>query len=437
MRTGTAIKLQDLRTSIYGMAKSDKTKRFWGLYCHICKEETLMQAYKHSKQNNGSAGIDGVTFEQIEQEGLSGFLEGIRAELENGTYKPSKNRQVEIPKPNGKKRMLGIPTIKDRVVQGAITLVIDPIFEADFSHDSFGYRSRKSAHDAVVSVAEGIMRGRTKVIDVDLTAYFDNVNHQILMKKLSRRINDPKVMMLIGRILKANGKVGVPQGGVISTLMSNIYLDDIDKMFEKENQQTARRGYEHITYARFADDIIIAINGHPAVDWLVDRSMKMLRRELEKLKVKINEEKTKIVDVDRNGTFTFLGFGYRKMRTYSGKKMVLIKPDKRNVQKYMAKIREVMSRYQNAPVAEMIAHLNPVIRGWVNYYRIGHCSALFSKLREWTEKKVRRFQRKKQNRFGYGWKEWSSKKIYEAWGLYNDYAIRYHGVKVKPANTGI
>ena len=431
VRTGAAIKLQDLRASIYEMAKSKSTKKFWGMYCHICKKETLLQAYKLSKKNNGSAGIDGISFEQIEKAGLDEFLEGIKAELEDETYKPSRNRKVEIPKPNGKKRLLGIPTIKDRVVQGAIALVIEPIFEADFSEHSYAYRKNKSAHDAVVYVAKGIASGKTKVIDVDLTAYFDNVNHQILMKKLSRRISDPKVMNLIGRILKSNGKVGVPQGGVISTLMSNIYLNGIDKMFERAIRETARRGYEQIAYARFADDIVIAINGHPAVSWLIDKSIRRLKEELEKLKVTINMEKTKIVDVSKDETFTFLGFEYRKIIMHSGKKMVLIRPHKSKVQKYVTRIKEVMDEHQNLKVQDMIKHLNPVIRGWLNYYRIGHCSELFGYLRQWTEKKVRRFQRKKQNRFGYGWKEWSSETIYAEWGLFNDYSIRYHEAKAK------
>jgi len=211
--------------------------------------------------------------------------------------------------------------------------------------------------------------------------------------------------------------------------MSNIYLNDVDKMFEKEIRQTARRGYEHITYARFADDIVIAINGHPALDWLIGKCYKMLSVELEKLKVKMNIEKTKIVDVDKNETFVFLGFEYRKIVTNSKKKMVLIRPHKSKVRKYLAKIKEVMEENQNLNVVEMIAKLNPVIRGWINYFRIGHCSKLFNSLRQWTEKKVRRFQRKKQNRFGYGWKKWSSEKIYGIWGLYNDYSIRYYEAK--------
>jgi RNA-directed DNA polymerase len=429
VRTGAAINLHDLRTRIYEMAKSNRKKRFWGLYCHICKMETLKEAYILSKRNKGSAGIDGMTFEKIEEEGLETFLETIQHELMEQTYKPSKNRKVEIPKPNGKKRMLGIPTIKDRVVQGAIYLIIEQIFEADFSDNSYGYRRNKSAHDAVVSVATGITRGHTTIIDVDLTAYFDTINHSIMMEKLGRRINDPKLMMLIGRILKANGKVGVPQGGVISTLLSNIYLSDVDRMFDRAIHETARRGYEHITYARFADDIVIAVNGHDSLKWLVKKCFRRLSEEMNKLKVKLNTQKTKIVNVNNNETFTFLGFEYRKITMNNGKKLIQIRPPKDKVKKYMTKIKEALSEYHNERVQYMIKRLNMIIQGWVNYYRIGHCSKLFDKLKQWTERKVRRFQRKKQKKFGYGWKEWSSSDIYEKWGLYKDYSIRYHTVK--------
>jgi RNA-directed DNA polymerase len=246
-----SISLQELRRKIYLKAKSDKTWRFWGLYVHVCKLETLRQAYKMAKKNNGAPGIDGLTFEAIEEAGLDDLLTVIRNELITCTYLPMSNRRKEIPKGEGKVRVLGISTIKDRVVQGALKLMLEPIFEADFCDGSYGYRPKRSAHAAVNRVSEAIIKGKTKVIDVDLEAYFDNVEHQILLKKVAQRVDDDKVMRLLKLILKANGKRGIAQGGVISPLLANIYLNEVDKMLQKAKEVTSRGKYINIEYARF------------------------------------------------------------------------------------------------------------------------------------------------------------------------------------------
>ena len=180
--------------------------------------ETLKEAYRLAKRNNGAPGIDGVTFEAIEEVGLEAFLLGIRDELVSSTYYPMGNRRKEIPKGNGKVRVLGIPTVKDRVVQGAAKLILEPIFEADFKDGSYGYRPKRKAHEAVSRVAKAIVSGKTKVIDVDLEAYFDNVGHDILLRKVAIRVNDDDIMRLLKLMLKANGKKGVVQGGVIVKL---------------------------------------------------------------------------------------------------------------------------------------------------------------------------------------------------------------------------
>jgi len=184
-----SINLQELKRKIYLKAKSEKTWRFWGLYVHVCKIETLRQAYKMVKKNNGAPGIDGVTFEAIEEAGLENFLSKIRDELVSGMYQPMGNRRKEIPKGKGKVRVLGIPTIRDRVVQGALRLIAEPIFEADFVDGSYGYRPKRSAHEAVNRVAKAVISGKTKVIDVDLEAYFDNVRHDILLRKVAQRVD--------------------------------------------------------------------------------------------------------------------------------------------------------------------------------------------------------------------------------------------------------
>jgi RNA-directed DNA polymerase len=215
--TKASSSLQDLRRSLYVKAKAEPTWRFWGLYVHVCKRETLYEAYRMAKENDGAPGIDGVTFEAIEESGVESFLEQIRDELVSNTYRPMPARKKEIPKDGGKKvRVLSIPAIRDRVVQGALKLILEPIFEADFQSGSYGYRPKRTAHQAVNRVAQAIVESKTRIIDIDLRAYFDNVQHYLLLEKVARRVRDDAVMHLLKMMLKATGEKGVPQGGVMT-----------------------------------------------------------------------------------------------------------------------------------------------------------------------------------------------------------------------------
>src|SRR3984893_4195817 len=207
--TKTPINLQDLRKSLYVKAKAESTWRFWGLYVHVCKMETLHEAYRMARENDGAPGIDGVTFEAITESGVESFLGQIRDELITSTYQPMRARKKEIPKDGGKVRVLSIPAIRDRVVQGALKLILEPVFEADFQPGSFGYRPKRTAHDAVKRVAEAIVRRKTRVLDFDLRAYFDNVRHDRLLAKVAGRVDDADVMHLLKVMLKASGKKGV------------------------------------------------------------------------------------------------------------------------------------------------------------------------------------------------------------------------------------
>src|SRR5206468_1062507 len=204
--TKASIDLQDLRRRIYVKAKAEPSWRFWGLYVHVCKMETLRAAYEMAKRNDGAPGIDGVTFEAIEAQGVEALLEQLRDELIGRTYQPLPARRQEIPKDGGKVRVLSIPAIRDRVVQGALKLIVEPIFEADFQPGSFGYRPKRSAHQALVRVADAIAQGKTRVIDIDLKAYFDGVRHDVLLAKVAQRINDDDVLHLLKIMLKAVDK---------------------------------------------------------------------------------------------------------------------------------------------------------------------------------------------------------------------------------------
>ncbi len=210
------IGLQDLRRGIYAKAKADTTWRFWGLYVHVGKLETLRTAYALAKENDGAPGIDGVTVEAIEAAGVEAFLEQLRGELVSGSYRPLRNRRHEISKDGGKVRVLGIPAIRDRVVQGALKLILEPIFEADFHDGSYGYRPQRSAAQALARVARAIRRGKTRVLDLDLAAYFDTVRHDLLLAKVARRVQDGEILHLLKLMLKAAGKRGVPQGGELT-----------------------------------------------------------------------------------------------------------------------------------------------------------------------------------------------------------------------------
>ena len=283
--------LQDLRRRIYVKAKAETTWRFWGLYVHVCKMETLRAAYALAEKNDGAPGVDGVTFAAIEMQGVEAFLEQIADELNQRTYAPLPARRQEIPKDGDKVRVLSIPAIRDRVVQGALKLILEPIFEADFQPGSFGYRPKRTAHEAIDRVARAIGQQKTRIIDIDLRSYFDNVRHDRLLAKVARRVDDADVLHLLKLMLKANGRRGVPQGGVISPLLSNLYLNEVDKMLERAKETTQHGKYTSIEYARFADDLVILIDAHPRHDWLMAAVEKQLREEFAELQVQINEEK--------------------------------------------------------------------------------------------------------------------------------------------------
>jgi len=431
--TKASIGLQDLRRRLYVKAKSETSWRFWGLYVHVCKMETLREAYALARKNNGAPGIDGVTFEDIETQGVEAFLGQIRDELVRREYAPLPARRQEIPKDGGKVRVLSIPAIRDRVVQGALKLILEPVFEADFQPGSFGYRPKRTAHEAVARVAQAIVHQKTRVIDIDLRSYFDNVGHDRLLAKVAERVNDADIMRLLKMMLKANGQRGVPQGGVISPLLSNLYLTEVDRMLERAKETTRYGKYTGIEYARFADDLVILIDAHPRHDWLMRAVEKRLREELTKLQVEINEEKSRIVDLGRGESFGFLGFDFRRIRSRNGVWRAHYTPKLKKRTALLRTLKEVFRRYQSQPVDRVVKLINPVLRGWVNYFAAGHSSECFSFIKDWVEKKIRRHMMRARNQKGFGWKRWSRRWLYETLKLFNGYKVRRPALKAVPA----
>jgi RNA-directed DNA polymerase len=423
--TKAPISLQDLRRRIYVKAKAEPSWRFWGLYGHVCKRETLLAAYRLAKKNNGAPGIDGVTFEAVEAQGVDQFVEQLREELVRRAYRPLRVRKVGIPKEGGRVRDLSIPAIRDRVVQGALKLILEPIFEADFQPGSFGYRPKKTPHEAIERAAKAILQRNTYVIDFDLRSYFDTVRHHILLGKVARRVGDGEVLHLLRLILRSSGKRGVPQGGVISPLLSNVYLNEVDIMLERAKEVTREHPWLAIEYARFADDLVVLVDSHPRHRWLRKAVEKRLREELAKLEVEVNEEKSRIVDLAKGESFGFLGFDFRRVRSRAGRWMPLRTPQRKKRTALLHKLQDCFRRFRSRSTRALIAEINRILRGWVNYFAVGHSSRCFSFIRNWVEQKIRRHLARARQRRGFGWQRWSRRWLYDALGLFDDYYVRY------------
>ena len=425
--TKAPINLQELRRRIYRKAKSETTHRFWGLFVHVTKVETLEEAYRIAKGNGAAPGIDGQCFPDIESAGRQAFLTAVREDLITGRYKPMPNRPVEIPKGNGKVRTLQIPCIRDRVVQGALKLILEAVFEADFCHNSYGFRPKRSPHRALAEVRRSVMRRMSTVIDVDLSRYFDTIRHSVLLDKIAKRIQDPRVMHLVKQIIKVGGKVGVPQGGPFSPLAANIYLNEVDWYFDAIRRKTAEGAYEAVNYHRFADDIVITVSGHHTKRGWAERALQRLREQIAPLGVELNLEKTRMVNTLRGEAFGFLGFDLRRVRKQGGEGyFILMTPKKKARKAVKAKVRDIIARGGATPATEMVQRINATLAGWVNYFRVGNASRAFSEVRDYVEMKVRTLltRRKRRRKSSVGWRRWSNEYLYDVLGLYWDWKVR-------------
>jgi len=251
------------------------------------------------------------------------------------------------------------------------------------------------------------------------------VQHYLLLEKVAKRVQDDQVMRLLKMILKATGKKGVPQGGVISPLLSNLYLNEVDKMLEKAIETTRHKQYTAVQYARFADDQVILVDPHPRQGWLEKALRQRLREELGKLRVEINEEKSRTVDLRKGESFGFLGFEFRRVRSRKGRWRPEYTPKLKKRTALLTKLGDIFRRYDSQPVTRVIVLINPILRGWVNYFAVGQSARCFAFVKHWVEKKIRRHLMRARQRQGFGWKRWSRQWLHDALGLFNDYRTRY------------
>src|SRR6266849_3212069 len=373
--------LQELRRRIYRKAKSEKAHRFWGLFAHTANIETLEEAYRIAKGNGGAPGIDGQSFSDIESAGRAAFLAAVREDLVTGRYEPMPNRRVEIPKGNGKFRTLQIPCIRDRVVQGALKLILEAVFEADFCPNSYGFRPKRSPHRALAEVRRSVMRRMSTVMDVDLSRYFDTIRHSVLLDKIAKRIQDPQVLHLVKQIIQVGGKIGVPHGGPFSPLAANIYLNEVDWFFDAIRSKTAEGDYEAVNYHRFADDIVITVSGHHTKRGWAERARQRLQEQIAPLGVELNREKTRMVDTLKGEAFGFLGFDLRRVRRRRGNGyFIRMTPKKKARTSVKAKVRDIIRGGGETPMPKVVAQINASLAGWVNYFRVGNASRAFSEV---------------------------------------------------------
>ncbi len=405
LRKSDAEKVRDFQRKIYRKAKQEEGFRFYVLYDKVRLAHFLREAYRRAKANDGAAGIDGVTFDYIEEYGVERYLSEIQEELEGKSYRASAVKRVHIPKGNGKTRPLGIPTIKDRIVQMSCKLVIEPIFEADFEESSYGFRPERSPADAIKAIKELLDSGKSEVLDADLSSYFDTIPHDKLLKIVGQRVSDKNILHLLKMWLKApvwdeseggsakKNKKGTPQGGVISPLLANIYLHLVDRLVNKVNSIFHKYG---VKIVRFADDFVLI--GQDINKAVIGK----LKTVIGRMELTLNGQKTRQVNA-RKEAFDFLGFTlrYDKDRYGRDRKYLNIVPSKKSQKKVREKIAECLRRNSNAAPQELSEELNKIIRGWSNYFRISGVSypkEALRDLRYYLAKKLTRYYYRKSQR---------------------------------------
>lgn len=419
----TATGVRKLQRTLYRQAKSKPKWKAWSLYADVCRMDILEVALQQVIENKGAPGVDGERWEPLKEdrELRERWLGQLQEELKRKTYRPSPVRRVYILKDNGKRRPLGIPTIRDRVVQTAVVLLLLPIFEADFHEHSFAYRPKRRAQQAVATIQKALITGRREVVDADLSGYFDAIPHRELMRLVKGRVSDGSILKLIKGWLRApvveedpesgvkrmeKNRCGTPQGGVISPLLANLYLDGLDKAVNGGKQLKA-------VMVRFADDFVVLCRKGQGPEM-----HRRLKKWLEGRKLKLNEEKTRIVDFERE-SFDFLGFRLSWRKGRSGKGYPHCEPSPKSCGKLRVAVREETERstYWKEP-EKVVARINQRVRGWIGYFHYGNSPAMFGKLQRGVRNRFRQWLWKKhgKSRAQYG-PQYADEQLHEHYGL--------------------